>query len=65
MTHCFLRTWPCDHYFGYVQGGGDHSSVGTLGEADLVADPEKSGVDGGLFYSEECNEETELVTDSC
>ena len=37
----FLRTWPGGIFFSYVQGSDDHSSVVTLGEADMVVDPEK------------------------
>lgn len=48
----------------YVQGDGDHFSVGTLSEAELVVDTEEIGVNGGVFYSEELNKEQKLVTDS-
>ena len=45
----FLRTCPGGLFFSYVQ-----RAVTTLQllQADLVVDPEKSGVDGGVSYSE-------------
>lgn len=36
-----------------IQGRCDHFSIGALGEAELIVDPEKSGVDGRVSYSEE------------
>ena len=48
---------------GYVQKKGDHFSVGTIVEAELVVDPEESGMDDGVFNSKELNKEAELVTD--